>query len=490
MVARQFMEKASGGIMKKKVHLMAVCGKAMVMLAGMLKELGCEVRGSDANIFPPMSTQLQKLAIPYFEGFRASNLDWTPDLVVVGNVITRVNPEAMAMRERGFEYTSFPKMLAEILIRDRHSIVVTGTHGKTTTSAMLAWTLHQAGCDPGFMVAGVMHNFEQTYNLGRGDFVVVEGDEYDTAYFDKVPKFIHYRPRTGLLTSVEFDHADIYEDLDRVKREFRTFVTLIPQDGLLVACIDDPNVREVIQAAESPLQTYGMADDADWRITRASARDGATAVTVAFRGREIGTFHTTLIGRHNLLNLLGATAVLHQCGLSADAIDAGFRTFKGVKNRQEVRGCVNGITVIDDFAHHPTAVRETVAAVKAHYFPGDASERRGRLWSVFEPATAATRRDVFQQDYVESFLETDVAVIADVNRPDKAPEGHRFSADQLVRDLQDRGIDACHISGVDAMAAYVAGQAAPGDVVLIMSNSGFGGIHDLLLGELRHRDET
>ncbi len=455
------------------------------MLAGMLKELGYDVRGSDSNIFPPMSTQLQKLGIPYFEGFQASNLDWNPDLVVVGNMITRVNPESTAMRKRGLAYTSFPKMLAEILIRDRHSIVVSGTHGKTTTSGILAWTLHHAGYAPGFMVAGVMHNFEQPYSLGTGEFVVVEGDEYDTAYFDKVPKFIHYRPRTGLLTSVEFDHADIYEDLARVKREFTTFAGLIPHDGLLAACIDDANVRDVIQAATAPIQTYGYAEDADWRIIETVVRDGETVFTVTFRNKQFGTFHTTLIGRHNLLNLLGSIAVLHHCGLSVEAIDAGFRTFRGVKNRQEVRGCINNITVIDDFAHHPTAVRETVAAVKAHYLPPSSAQTQGRLWSVFEPATAATRRDVFQHDYVEAFLQTDVAIIADVNRPDKAPEGRRFSTAQLVLDLEKRGIEARHISGVDRMAAYIAEHALPGDVILIMSNSGFGGIHEKLLAALK-----
>jgi UDP-N-acetylmuramate: L-alanyl-gamma-D-glutamyl-meso-diaminopimelate ligase len=474
--------------MKKNVHIMAVCGKAMVMLAGMLKDLGYDVRGSDANVFPPMSTQLEKLGIPYFEGFQASNLDWKPDLVVVGNMITRANPEAVAMQERGLEYTSFPKMLAEVLIRDRHAIVVAGTHGKTTTSAALAWTLSHAGADPGFMVAGVMRNFERAYSLGTGEYVVVEGDEYDTAYFDKVPKFIHYRPRTGLLTSVEFDHADIYADLASVKREFRRFVGLIPPDGLLVAGVDDPNVREVIADAAAPVQTYGFAADADWRITESSVPDGVTAFTVAYRQVACATLHTTLIGRHNLLNLLGATAVLRNCGLSFEAIDAGFRTFTGVKNRQEVRGCINNITVIDDFAHHPTAVRETIAAVKAHYFPSaaaaDASARTGRLWSVFEPATAATRRDVFQQEYVEAFGQTDVALIADVNRPEKAPEGQRLSLAQMVRDLRERGIDARHISGVDQIVAVLAEQARPGDVILIMSNTGFGGIHDKVLQAL------
>jgi UDP-N-acetylmuramate: L-alanyl-gamma-D-glutamyl-meso-diaminopimelate ligase len=474
----------------KKIHLMAVCGKAMGTLAGMLKEAGYDVRGSDENVFPPMSTQLQKLEIPCFEGFKPSNLDWNPDLVVVGNVITRVNPEATAMRERGFSYTSFSQVLADLFIRNRHSIVVTGTHGKTTTSGILAWTLHHAGYDPGFMVAGVMHNFEKTYNLGTGDYFVVEGDEYDTAYFDKVPKFVHYRPRTGLLTSVEFDHADIYEDLSRVKQEFRKFVDLVPDNGLLVACTDGIHVREVIHSATVPLQTYGYAEDAEWRITNIETDNGQLAFTIAFRDDVLGTFHTSLIGRHNLLNLLGATAVLHHLGLAVDEIEAGFQTFKGIKNRQEVRGVVNGITVIDDFAHHPTAVRETIDAVKNHYMAECLENHVGhkrRVWSVFEPATAASRRDIFQHAYAEAFLRTDVAVIADVNRPEKAPEGHRFSSDQLVRDLRSQGIEAHHISGVDNMVNYLAEHLVPGDIVLIMSNGGFGGIHQKLLTVLEHK---
>ena len=460
-----------------KIHLMAICGKGMGSLAGMLKEAGYEVRGSDEHVFPPMSTQLQQLNIPCFEGFQPSNLDWNPDLVVVGNMITRVNPEATALRERGIPYTSFPKALADYFIRDRHSIVVTGTHGKTTTSGVLAWTLDHAGRQPGFMVGGILNNFGINYSIGSSEYFVVEGDEYDTAYFDKVPKFVYYRPRTGILTSIEYDHADIYEDLDRVKCEFRKFVDLIPADGLLIACIDDPNVREVVQQSSSPLETYGYSKEADWTVSATTTIHGQTAFTVTYRGHPFRMLHTSLIGRHNVLNLLSTTAALHYLGLTVDEIDAGFRTFKGVKNRQEVRGVVNNITVIDDFAHHPTAVRETIAAVRAHYF--------STIWSVFEPRTAASRRDIFQQEYVEAFLETDVAIIADVHRPDKAPEGHRFSSDQLVHDLRQRGIDAYHLSGVDTIVTYLADHVQPGDVVLIMSNGSFGNIHEKLLKNLQ-----
>jgi UDP-N-acetylmuramate: L-alanyl-gamma-D-glutamyl-meso-diaminopimelate ligase len=510
----------------KKIHLMGICGMGMGSLAGMLKAAGYDVRGSDEQVYPPMSIQLQQLGIPYFEGYQASNLDWNPDLVVVGNVITRINPEATALQERELSYSSFPRTLAEWFIRDRHSIVVTGTHGKTTTSSVLAWTLDHAGYSPGFMVGGILKNFGTNYNIGTGNYFVVEGDEYDTAYFDKVPKFVHYRPKTGIITSVEYDHADIYEDLDRIKREFSKFVALIPSDGLLVAYIDDPNVREVIQSASSPLETYGFSLNTNWTIKNVFAENGRTAFTVFYHGSEFGTLHTFLIGRHNLLNLLGSTAILHHLGLTQEEIDAGFATFQGIKRRQEVRGIVNEIVVLDDFAHHPTAVRETIAAVKASYISGvrggytafklmptslptpnpsqegnfrlrrentypcqggKGEGKHRRLWSVFEPRSATTRRNVFQEDYVTAFLETDVALLADVHRPDKAPEGQRFSPDQLAQDLQDRWVEAYHLSGVENIVTYLTEHLQPGDVVLIMSNGGFGGIHDKLLTALREK---
>ncbi len=461
----------------QKIHLMAICGMAMGSLAGMLKASGYDVRGSDEHVYPPMSEQLAQLDIPCFEGFQASNLDWNPDLVVVGNVITCKNPEAIALCKRGIPYSSLPQFLAELFIRDRHSVVVTGTHGKTTTSGILAWTLEHAGRQPGFMVGGVLNNFHSTYSMGNGEYFVVEGDEYDTAYFDKVPKFVHYRPKTGMITSIEYDHADIYENLDRIKREFHKFVALIPDDGLLVACIDDPNVKEVIAASHSPLQTYGSSSDADWSISRTAKEDDETAFTVMRRGTEYGIFHTPLIGRHNLINLLGATAILHHLGLTPIEIDAGFRTFAGVKRRQEVRGIVNGIVVLDDFAHHPTAVKATIEAVKSHY--------AGRkIWSVFEPRTATTRRHVFQQEYATAFSAADAAIIADVYKPEKAPEDDQFSPGQLVYDLRQQGGEAYHISGVDNIIAALVPQLSPGDVVLIMSNGGFGGIHQKLLDAL------
>lgn len=464
----------------KKIHLMAICGMAMGSLAGMLKAKGYEVRGSDEQVYPPMSDQLAQLDIPYFEGFKASNLDWNPDHVVVGNVITRINPEADALRASGLPYSSLPQILADLFIRDRHSVVVTGTHGKTTTSGVIAWTLTHAGRNPGFLVGGVLKNFHSTYSVGEGEHFVIEGDEYDTAYFDKVPKFVHYRPTTGVITSIEYDHADIYDDLERIKQEFGKFVKLIPKHGLLVACVDDPNVCEVIAPATSPLQTYGSSPQAEWTIGEIAKHGIETQFTALRQGRPFGVLHTSLIGRHNLLNLLAAAVVLNHLGLTPQEIDAGFRTFQGVKRRQEVRGIVNDIVVIDDFAHHPTAAKVTLEAVKEHY-------HEKKVWSVFEPRTAATRRDVFQQDFVTAFLDADVVIFADVHRPDKAPEGHRLSTDQLVQDLQQRNVEALHISGVDNIVHYLAERLAPGDIVLIMSNGGFGDIHEKLLTSLKQR---
>ncbi|MBD3308941.1 UDP-N-acetylmuramate:L-alanyl-gamma-D-glutamyl-meso-diaminopimelate ligase [candidate division KSB3 bacterium] len=471
-----------------KIHLMAICGMAMGSLAGMLKAAGYDVRGSDEQVYPPMSDQLDRLGIPYFEGFRASNLDWHPDLVVVGNVITRANPEATALRERGLPYASMPETLAKLFIRNRHSIVVTGTHGKTTTSGVIAWTLAQAGRDPGFMIGGVLKNFDTTSQIGTGDDFVVEGDEYDTAYFDKVPKFVHYRPTTGIITSIEYDHADIYENLDRIKREFRKFVDLIPQDGLLVACADDPNVRAVIADSPAPLQTYGQTSEAaDWTLGDITPGKPHTAFTACYRGKPFARLHTPLIGTHNLLNLLGATVILNAIGLQPDEIDAGFRTFTGIKRRQEVLGVVNDIVVMDDFAHHPTAVKATIEAVSTSYRlqAAEKGTTRPRLWSVFEPRTAATRRDVFQHDYATAFAATDVAIIARVHKPEKAPEGHRFSAEQLVQDIRAQGVEAAYIPDVDMIVAHLVVHLQPGDMVLIMSNGGFGGIHQKLLTALR-----
>ena len=465
----------------KKIHMIAICGTGMSSLAGMLKSSGYEITGSDDNVYPPVSTQLDKLGIPYFKGFKPSNLDHHPDLVIVGNAMSRGNPEVEAMLDRGLKHTSFPQALSDFYLKGKHSIVVAGTHGKTTTSAVIAWTLECAGLDPSFMVGGITKNFHSNYKLGLGKYFVVEGDEYDTAFFDKTPKFLHYRPRSALITSLEFDHADIYQDLDQIREEFRRFIKLIPQDGLLVACIDDPRVRELVQKVRVPLETYGFSREAQWRAEDLKFSEKGTEFTI-YRGKEVfGNFFTGTMGRHNVQNLLGSAVLLAGLGLSAKEIQEGLETFQGVRRRQELVGSVGDIIVLDDFAHHPTAVRETLQAVRSRY-PGR------RLWSIFEPRSATNRRNVFQKEYVRAFKEADIVIIADVHLPEKAPEGARFSPDQLAEDLTREGKNARHISGTDQIIAYVMERVRPGDVILCMSNGGFDGIQGKLIKALHLKE--
>jgi len=335
----------------KKIHLIAICGTGMSSLAGMLKSSGYDLTGSDDNVYPPVSTQLEKLGIPYFKGFKPSNLDHAPDLVIVGNVVSRGNPEVEAMLDRGLKHTSFPQALCDFYLKDKHSIVIAGTHGKTTTSAAIAWTLESAGLDPSLMVGGITRNFHSNYKLGLGKYFVVEGDEYDTAFFDKTPKFLHYRPRSALITSLEFDHADIYRDLDQIKDEFKRFIKLVPEDGLLVACVDDPRVRELVQRVRAPLETYGFSPEARWRVEDLKFSERGTEFSVYQGEKRFGHFFTSLMGRHNVSNLLGAAVLLAGLGLSAEEIQEGFGTFQGVKRRQEWVGSVGDIIVLDDLDH-------------------------------------------------------------------------------------------------------------------------------------------
>jgi UDP-N-acetylmuramate: L-alanyl-gamma-D-glutamyl-meso-diaminopimelate ligase len=452
----------------------------MGSLAGLLADAGLEVRGSDESVYPPMSTMLRDKGIRLLEGYRPEHLDDRPDLVIVGNIATRANPEAVAAVARGLECCSMPQAIGRLLLEGRHPIVIAGTHGKTTTSALMAWVLTAASRDPSFLVGGVLRNFGRSYGLGRGSDFVIEGDEYETAYFDKGPKFLHYRPRTAILTSVEFDHAEMYPDLPAVKAAFRKFVALLPPDGLLVWCDDDRNVREVVTAGQCPRQPYGVGRGDGWRgRVRATDPEGME-IEVQRDGRLFGIFRTTMTGHHNLRNILGVVAAAHHRGLEAHAIGEGLKTFAGVKRRQEVRGNAAGILVVDDFAHHPTAVRETLAGVRDRY-------RGRRLWAIFEPRTNTTRRSVFQDDYARSFDDADRIVIAAVDHPERAPEGQRFSVDRLVEALLGRGKDAVLIPTVPEIVTYVAQRAEPGDILLVMSNGAFGGIHDKLLQALSAR---
>ncbi len=464
----------------RRVHLIGICGTGMGSLAGLLVDAGYEVRGSDQAVYPPMSTMLRDKGIRLLEGYKAEHLDDRPDLVVVGNIATRTNPEAVAAAERGIPFLSMPETIGRLFLDGRHPIVVAGTHGKTTTSALMAWVLSGAGRSPSFLVGGVMRNFDRSYGLGRGEEFVIEGDEYETAFFDKGPKFLHYRPRTAILTSVEFDHAEMYADLDAVKEAFRKLVRLVLADGLLVYCEDDPNVREVVAERHGPSEPYGTNDGRGWRGRIRATDPEGMEIEVKHDGRPFGRFRTPLSGPQNLANILGVVAVARSLGLDATAIGEGLRTFAGVKRRQEVRGVADGVLVLDDFAHHPTAVRLTLAGMRDR-FPGR------RLWALFEPRTNTTRRSVFQEEYAQSFDDADRIVVSAVDHPERAPEGQRFSAERLVADLRTRGKEAAFIPTVPEIVAHVAREARRDDVVLVMSNGPFGGIHDSLLAALSER---
>jgi UDP-N-acetylmuramate: L-alanyl-gamma-D-glutamyl-meso-diaminopimelate ligase len=464
----------------RRVHLVGICGTGMGSLAGLLADAGIEVRGSDESVYPPMSTMLREKGIRLIEGYSAANLADRPDLVVIGNIATRANPEAVAAIERGIPYLSMPQAIGRLFLEGRHPIVVAGTHGKTTTAGLLAWILTAGGREPSFLVGGVLRNFNRSYALGRGEDFVIEGDEYETAFFDKGPKFLHYRPRTAILTSVEYDHAEMFPDLAAVKEAFRGFAALLPADGLLIYCADDANVREVVVAGRSPRLPYGVGRGEGWRgHVRDSGPEGME-IEISLDGDLFGVFRTPLTGLHNLRNIIAIAAAAHHRGLAAAAIGEGLRTFAGVKRRQEVRGTAGGVLVIDDFAHHPTAVRETLAATRSRY-PGRS------IWAIFEPRTNTTRRSVFQDDYARAFDDADHVIIAAVDHPERAPQGERFSPEKLVGDLRARAKEAAYIPAVPDIVARVVREAGRGDVVLVMSNGAFGGIHDRLLSGLSAR---
>jgi UDP-N-acetylmuramate: L-alanyl-gamma-D-glutamyl-meso-diaminopimelate ligase len=462
-----------------KLHLIAICGTGMGSLAGLLKAAGHEVRGSDENVYPPMSTQLAEQGIQVYSGFRPENLDWGPDRIVVGNVCRRDHVEVVAARARGLDLTSFPAVLSDLFLESRHSLVVAGTHGKTTTAALLSFVLHDAGRDPSFLIGGVPLDFGRGWRLGAGAEFVVEGDEYDTAFFDKGSKFLHYRPRTVILTSVEFDHADIFADLAAVKAAFTKFVDLIPADGLLVVAHSSPEALAVARSARCRVLTYGLdpRSGADYTAEAVpGAPPGRQLFEVRRRGEALCLFETGLTGRHNLENVLGVIAATQSLGLDPTAIARGVRRFAGVKRRQEVRGVAGGVTVIDDFAHHPTAVRLTLQGLRARY-------GRARMVAVFEPRSATSRRQVFQREWAESFVDADEVLLAPLHAPEKVPAAERLDVDQLARDLRGRGTAARILPTVDEMVEHLAGLA-PGDVVVVMSSGGFGGLHEKLLARL------
>ncbi|MFY2559928.1 UDP-N-acetylmuramate:L-alanyl-gamma-D-glutamyl-meso-diaminopimelate ligase [Corallococcus terminator] len=468
----------------RRVHLVGVAGTGMGSFAGMLKAAGYEVSGSDENVYPPMSDMLKAWGIPAASPYRPENLDDAkPDLVIIGNVIRRVNPEATAVRERGLKQMSFPAALGSLFLARSHSVVVAGTHGKTTTSSMMAHVLVEAGRDPSFLVGGVTQNYSGNYRVGKGPHFVVEGDEYDTAYWDKGSKFLHYRPRTAILTSVEFDHADIFRDLPHYEATFEKFVRLIPADGQLVVCAAYPNaVKLAREGCQGRVVTYVAKEgaDADYVPREVSFGANGARFQVVERGTVLGTVELPMGGLHNVENALSVIAAARGLGLSFDEIAKGLSTFQGVKRRQEPRGEPNGILVVDDFAHHPTAVRETIDAIH-HRYP----ERR--LWAIFEPRSNTSRRNIHQEDYAHAFTGAARASLKVPERHDKVPVGEELDVRKLVADLQAQGITAEGSTDVQAMVDLVARESRPGDVLLVMSNGAFGGFIEKLLVALKAR---
>ena len=461
----------------KTIHLIAVCGTGMGALACMLKDLGYAVTGSDANVYPPMSTFLLGKGVSIFDGFDAQNLAYGPDLVVVGNAVRKDNPEAVALTEMGLNFCSMPQALNHFVVADKKALVVTGTHGKTTTSSMLAWILYVAGLDPSFMIGGILLDFDGNYRLGNGGYVVLEGDEYDTAYFDKGAKFFHFNPHVAILTSVEFDHADIFNDLAHVKKTFDRFIAKISKQSLLIAYDQDKNIDDLLAGKNTRIQRYGQQHGSQWRISRAEVKPPWNHFDVSHNGQIFGQFKITLPGAHNRLNALAAVAAAHRLGISSNVIAKAFETYTGVKRRQEVRGIKNGVTVIDDFAHHPTAVKETIRAIRPFY-------PDGRLIAIFEPRTNTSMRDIFQAEYSKAFDPADIVCIRKPPLLEKIPEDCRFSSEKLVADLKKQSIDAAYFSDTDAIVEFVATSANAGDVVLVMSNGGFDNIHERVLERL------
>jgi UDP-N-acetylmuramate: L-alanyl-gamma-D-glutamyl-meso-diaminopimelate ligase len=464
---------------EQRIHLIGICGTAMATLAALLKRRGHDVAGSDQNVYPPMSDFLTAEGIPIMNGYAPEHISDDLDMVVVGNAISRGNPELEAVLERKLRYCSLPEAVRDNFLWGSRSIVVAGTHGKTTTTSLTGWLLTHARVDPTILVGGIALNFGEhgsSYRVGDGRDFVIEGDEYDSAFFDKTAKFLKYLPDVAVIANIEFDHADIYADLDAVRLAFRRLVNLVPRNGLLLLGSDNANALALREAAVSPVETFGLAEGSTWQARDISHGDGLTRFAVHREGKLFGKFESPLLGLHNVRNALAATAVGAFVGIPAADLAEGVRRFKGIKRRLETIGVASDVTVLDDFAHHPTAVRETLAALRTGY-----PDRR--IWAVFEPRSASSCRRVFQKDFAEAFGPADEVIVAGVFRS-SLPESERLSADELVGDLRAKGQHARHIPDVDEIIRALVAEHRRGDVVVLMSNGGFGGIHRRLLQAL------
>lgn len=467
----------------KHIHLIGICGTAMASLAAMLKQRGHKVTGSDSAVYPPMSDFLAGLGIPVAQPYAEANLDPRPDLVIVGNAISRGNPELERVLDDRMSFASLPNVLFDEFLRKRQRLVVAGTHGKTTTTSMLSWIFESAGRSPSFLIGGIAENFGASIQLGSGAEFILEGDEYDTAFFDKGPKFLHYFPDSLILTSVEFDHADIYRDLEAVKTAFRRLVNLVPRRGRIFAYDGrgrdgSPNVDECLAKALCPVERYGFHASAHWQIADLRFEPALTHWTVLRQGKPWAEFEFSLAGEYNVLNATAAAALAAGYGIPADSIAEALRSFKSVKRRLEVKAEIAGITIIDDFAHHPTAIAETLKALRTRY-------AGCRLWAVLEPRSNTLRRNVFQHDLVRSLGLADQVVLAGIFKSDAIPEVERLDLASVISGLTKRGTPARQLPDADAIVDALGRELVSGDVVAVLSNGGFGGIYEKLPARLQ-----
>jgi UDP-N-acetylmuramate: L-alanyl-gamma-D-glutamyl-meso-diaminopimelate ligase len=466
---------------KKHIHVIGIGGSAMAPLAGMLRERGFRVTGSDSGVYPPASTLLEKLGISFFNAFDSTHLQPAPDLVVVGNVIARGNPELEEVLDRKIPFRSLPEILEEEFLPGHHSIVVSGTHGKTTTTAMTAWVFQTAGKKPNFLVGGVAENFGKSYGLGGGEEFILEGDEYETAIWDRGPKFFHYHPDDLIVTSLEYDHADIYPDFAAYELAFRRLVNLVPRSGRVVIWGDTedsgPALRRAAEKAFCPVETYGFGAANDWAASELRVEGEAMSFRVERLGKPFGEFRLAATGRHNVLNALAAMIVAHGRGISSEAIAKAFATFRSVKRRMEVKGTVNGVLIVDDFAHHPTAVGATIEAARGRW-PGR------RIWAILEPRSNSMRRKVFEESLPQALARADRVILGGVFRAQQLGDESRLDPGSVAESVRRLGKDAQVFTSADQIAGYLGGEVKEGDLLLVMSNGSFDGLCEKLLKRL------
>lgn len=447
----------------------------MASTAAALQQRGYAVTGSDQNVYPPMSTFLAGRQIEVMNGYSERNLTHRPDLVVIGNAIARGNPEAENALDHKLRFCSLPDLLREFFIRGKRTLVVAGTHGKTTTTALLTWVFEHNGLNPSYLIGGIPNNLSQGARFTNSEWFIIEGDEYDTAFFDKRSKFIHYLPEIAIINNVEFDHADIFADLAAVQKTFGHFIRLVPRNGLLLGNGDDPNLAPLLKVDFCPVKRFGLGEENAVRAT--NVRLGPTASEFEIPSAK---FHLNVAGEFNVRNALAVVAAAKHCGLSNKQIQSAFDTFKGIKRRMEVRGIAGGVTVIDDFGHHPTAIRETLRALRLKY-------AKEKIWAIFEPRSNTTRRKVFQGELAGAFADADGVIVSQIARLELLAPDERLNPEQLMADLQTAGKVAAYLPDVDAIVAHLTAQAQGGDIVCVFSNGGFGGIHTKLLERLGRR---